>query len=219
MRAAFATVACLLYAASGLAQSPPQSVDGPGVRIGDTWIYNKIDGAKGTLDYVSVNTVVKVARDAIEMSSTSLDGKNAAKIYRTADFNLVRIDSPGYKSSALPYYPSYSFPLQVGKTWKRKVELTNSTKSDTTVNAELVSRVAGWEMVTVPAGNFLALRIETKGTYRGWNFDGTWYGEIEDTLWYSPDARNAVRYVYKDTSGSMPYNHEIHELVRYWPGR
>lgn len=219
MHVAFVTLFCLLSAATAVAQSPPQSVDGPGVRVGDTWIYNKIDGAKGTLDYVSVNTVVKVERDSIEMSSTSLDGRNVAKIFRTSEFNLVRIDSPGYRSSALPYYPSYSFPLQVGKTWKRKVELANSAKSDTTVKAELESRVAGWEMVTVPAGNFLALRIETKGTYRGSNFDGAWYGEIEDTLWYSPDARNAVRYVYKDTSGGTPYNHEIHELVRYWPGQ
>ena len=131
----------------------------------------------------------------------------------------MRIDAPGFKSSTLPYYPSYSFPLQVGKTWKRKVELSNSKASDTTVSAELESRVAGWEMVTVPAGLFLVLRIETKGRYKGSNYDGSWYGEIEDTLWYSPEVRNAVRYEYKDTSGTTPYNHEIHELARYWLGR
>lgn len=206
-------------AARAFEPAPQRSVDGPGVRIGDTWMYNKIDGVKGALEYVSVNAVDKIERDAIAMTSSSLDGKSVSKVFRNAGFNQVRTEAPGSSSSASPFYPSYSFPLQVGKTWRRTVDLTNSAKSDTTVRAELESRVVGWEVVTVPAGTFLALRIETKGAYRGWNFDGNWFGRIEDTLWYSPATRNAVRYEYKDTVGTTRYNHEIHELVRFWPGK
>jgi hypothetical protein len=35
-----------------------------------------------------------------------------------------------------------------------------------------------------------------------------------------PEVRNAVRYEYIDFVGaSQRYNHEVHELVRFWPGR
>ena len=44
-------------------------------------------------------------------------------------------------------------------------------------------------------------------------------GRIEDTLWYSPGVRNAVRYEYKDTLGTARNTHEIQELVRFWPGK
>jgi hypothetical protein len=74
----------------------------------------------------------------------------------------------------------------------------------------------GFESVTVPAGTFFALKIELVGPYRARNSEGSWTGRIEDTLWYSPQVRNAVRYEYKDTTGTSPYNHEIHELVDFW---
>lgn len=203
-----------------LAQATPARVDGPGVRVGDTWIYNKIDGWNGRLDDVSVNTVRRSDGRGIEMSSSSLDGKLVSKVMRTRDFNLVGVDGPGFAQRAKPFYPNYAFPLHVGKTWKRSVELLGTRQPGTSISAELEARVVGWEMVTVPAGNFLALKIEMSGWYDGKSIDWDWKGRIEDTLWYSPEVRNAVRYEYKELLGSSQvYGHEIHELVRFWPGK
>ena len=110
----------------------------------------------------------------------------------------------------------FVFPLEVGKTWQRDVEFSNTQTPDKQVNARLEGRVVGWESVTVPAGTFRALKIVVSGWYRASSLDGQWRGRIEDTLWYAPEVRNAVRYEYKDTLEVAPHSHEVHELVRYW---
>lgn len=150
------------------------------------------------------------------MEATGLDGSNPARIQRTADFNLVRIQAPTFTKTTLPYYPNFSFPLWVGKTWKGKVAFESTDQPGKEVHAELEGRVVGFESVTVPAGTFFAMKIELRGPYRARNLEGSWTGRIEDTLWYAPQVRNAVRYEYKDTTDTSPYNHEIHELVDFW---
>lgn len=205
-----------VLAAGVCAQTVPGRIDGPTVRIGDTWMYNKLDGWNRTLENVSVNTVRKIGPDGISMESSALDGSHIANVQRTRDFNLVRIEAAAFTQTALPYYPNFAFPLQIGKTWRRDVELANTSTPGKKVHAQLEGRVVGWESVTVPAGNFLALKIEVKGWYRGVDTGGTWTGRIEDALWYAPEVRNAVRYEYQDTVDTSRYNHEIHELVRYW---
>jgi hypothetical protein len=209
---------CVLAGAAGaFAQGPAEAIDGPAVKVGDVWIFNKLNGWNKELEDVSVVSVKRITADGIDMEAASLDGKVVAKILRTRGFNLVRIEAPGFTQTALPYYPNFAFPLQVGKTWRSAVSLANTSQPDKTVQADLEGRVAGYESVTVPAGTFFALRIELKGWYKGKNSDGQWTGTIEDTLWYSPAVRNAVRYEYKDTVGaSSRHNHEIHELLRYW---
>ena len=211
----------LLAALAGppaFAQSGGARVESPSVRTGDTWMYNKLDGWTGALEDVSVNTVTKIDRNGIAMQSAGLDGSVVAQVQRTAAFNLARIEGAGFRQTAAPFYPNYSFPLYVGKTWSGKVVLNNSRQGDTEVVAELSGRAVRWEMVTVPAGNFLALRLEMKGTYASRSMHGTVAGTIEDTLWYAPEVRNAVRYEYKDFVGGSRYNHEVHELARFWPG-
>jgi len=214
MRAGNLLFLCAVFAASAMAQ--PARVDGPTVKVGDVWMYNTLNGWTGELAYVSVNTVKKIGGGDIVMESTSLDRSIVSKILRNRDFNLVRIEAPTFTRSTLPYYPNYAFPLQVGKTWKQEVDFADTRQPDKKIRAKLEGRVVGWESVTVPAGNFLALKIEVKGWYSAPNTGGSWSGRIEDALWYAPEVRNAVRYEYTDTTDSQRYNHEVHELVRYW---
>lgn len=216
MRSITLLILCAVLAAGVRAQTAPSRIDGPGVKVGDAWMYNKLDGWTRRLDYVSVITVREIGAGGISMESTALDGRHTANIRRTSDFNLVRIETPGSTRTSLPYYPNFAFPLQIGKTWQRDVEFANSSQPGKKVSAKLDGRVVGWENVTVPAGNFLALKIEVKGWYRAQSSDGNWTGKIEDALWYAPEVRNAVRYEYQDTVGGSRYDHEIHELVRYW---
>lgn len=209
----FLMLGALLPAA---AQAPAERIEGPAVKVGDAWIYNKLEGWNNILEDISVVRVKRVGPEGIFMEATGLDGSNPALIQRTADFNLVRIQAPKFTKTTLPYYPNFSFPLWVGKTWKGKVDFESTDQPGKEVHAELEGRVVGFESVTVPAGTFFALKIELGGPYRARNLEGSWTGRIEDTLWYSPQVRNAVRYEYKDTTGTSPYNHEIHELVDFW---
>jgi hypothetical protein len=202
--------------AGAAAQAPADRVEGPGVKAGDTWIFNKVNGWNGEIEDISVVKVKRVAPDGIFMEATALDGSGLARIQRTPDFNLVRIEAAQFTKTTLPFYPNFSFPLWVGKTWKGKVAFDNTAEQGKEVRAELEARVVGHEMVTVPAGTFRALKIVMTGSYRARNLEDNWTGRIEDTLWYAPIVRNAVRYEYKDTVGTSTYNHEIHELVRFW---
>lgn len=221
MRNLLVLLACLLGAMPAVAQADAAArIETPGVRVGDTWMYNKIDGWKHSLEEVSVNVVKRVEGGRIEMESSSLDGLHVARIVRTAAFNLVRIEAPGFTQLARPFYPNYSFPLYAGKTWKGRVVLSNTKQPVAETTAELQGRAIGWEVVTVPAGTFLALKLSMKGTYTATGLDDTLTGDIEDTLWYAPEVRNAVRYEYRDFVGvKQLWNHEIHELVRFWPGK
>jgi hypothetical protein len=206
---------CMLAPAAA-AQATPERIEGPAVKVGDTWIYNKIEGWNKVLEDISVVRVTRVAAEGIFMEAAGLDGSNPARIQRTPDFNLVRIEAPQFTKTTLPFYPNFSFPLWVGKTWKGKVAFESTDQPGKEVLAELEARVVGFESVTVPAGTFFALKIEIGGPYLAKNLEYNWVGRIEDTLWYAPQVRNAVRYEYKDTVGISPYNHEIHELVNYW---
>jgi hypothetical protein len=194
----------------------PERIEGPTVKVGDVWIYNKVNGWNGVLEDISVVRVNRISAEGIFMEATGLDGGNPARIQRTPGFNLVRIEAPQFTKTTLPYYPNFSFPLWVGKTWKGSVAFASTDQPGKEVHAELEARVVGFESVTVPAGTFFALKIVLGGPYRAQNLEGNWTGRIEDTLWYAPQVRNAVRYEYRDTTGSSLYNHEIHELVNYW---
>ena len=218
MRALGLLLVCLLAAASALAQDSARRIESPEVRVGDRWIYNQINGWNRELEAISLNIVKRSDRGGISMESSDLDGGNVVKILRSSAFNLVRIDGPGFTRTATPFYPNYSFPLYAGKTWKGRVELANTSRAGTEVSAELQGRALGWEMITVPAGTFLALKLSLKGSYVAKGNEGSWTGTIEDTLWYAPEVRNAVRYEYIDFLDRSRYNHEVHELVRFWPG-
>lgn len=208
----------ILLVAPAAAQNVGERIAGPTVKVGDVWMYNKINARTQVLEDISVNTIKSIDAKGIVMESTALDGSGASRIQRTRDFNLVRIDGPDFVQETLPFYPNFSFPLWIGKTWAGKVDFSSSKGAGDQLTAKLTARVVGWESVTVPAGNFLALKIEMKGQYQGMQLHFSWplWGEIEDTVWYAPEVRNAVRYEYKDTNGAQVFNHEVQELVRYW---
>ena len=137
MRKLIALLACLLVAAPAFAQGDARRIESPGVRVGDTWMFNNIDGWKGSLEEVSVNVVKRSDSSGIVMESSSLDGSSVAKILRTTAFNLVRVEAPAFTQKAEPFYPNYSFPLFVGKTWSGKVVLSNTRRPGTEVTATL----------------------------------------------------------------------------------
>jgi hypothetical protein len=216
MRTVIVLAVCALFFKGAMAQQRPEPIEKPAVKVGDTWIYNTLNGQTGVLEHVSLNVIRKIDEKAILIESSNLDGSSVSKILRTPDFNFVRLEAPTFTRTASPYYPNYAFPLRIGKTWKSAVVLENSNQPGKQVRAELEAKVIGWESVTVPAGNFLALKIELDGWYQGTSIEGNWTGRIVEALWYAPAVRNAVRYEYRDTVDVSNYSHEVHELVRYW---
>lgn len=90
------------------------------------------------------------------------------------------------------------FPLTPGKTWSFEYSLQNNAKR---TRITQTATVKGWENVNVPAGNFMALRVEHQGIYNSSDGDYQWSGRIRETYWYAPAARRVVKREYQDTKG------------------
>ena len=216
-----ATLSALLVAAAAdvAAQSVRDAhgeVSAPDLKPGDGWVYNKIDGWTGNLQFVVVDTIKQVSPSGMVIEAVVPGSTTTTRMERDREVNLFRTEAPDSVQTVSPSYPSYAFPLTVGKRWTRKVTFANSAQPDKEVTAWFEAKVIGWEMVTVPAGTFDALRIELTANYRASNSQGSWNGTMVDRLWYAPEVRNAVKYEYLDTMGGSKYTHERFELVRYW---
>ena len=115
---------------------------------------------------VTSDTITKIEESGYRLTGTEGAGAFFDTTLRNSQFNLVRTnDGQGYPKAYVhiskPFYPHFAFPLTKGKGWTQKVELTWSSHPSVliTFNA-LEAEAVGWEMVTVPAGNFQALGIE-----------------------------------------------------------
>jgi uncharacterized caspase-like protein len=97
------------------------------------------------------------------------------------------------------------FPLEPGTNWSYSNDYLRS--DNVKGRDEFDCKAVAWEQVTVPAGNFWALRVEL----RGWrnNLSGALLSfqraaqRIEGTLWYSPEAKYPVKSIYQTYAGGM----------------
>lgn len=80
-----------------------------------------------------------------------------------------------------PHNSRFSWPMHLGKKWQRPnttwVDNFANTQSSFTIEWE----VAAWEEVTVPAGTFMAYRIERI--------------DWPETAWYAPELMSPIKFV------------------------
>ena len=211
---------CLLVSGLVLSQSAPQSkIEAPSNKVGDSWTFDRTDGLKNVKEYSSAVVVTAVSDSEIRTSATRSDNGNVATTIRNKELNRLSTETAIGKNVADPYYPSFAFPLEIGKTWEKEVTSTRSNEPDWKVVTSLKGRVVGWEKVTVPAGSFNALKIEVLGSYNGWKGSdsraGKWSGQSIDTAWYVPEVKNIVKSVYEESGLYMYASKVILELVEY----
>ncbi len=108
------------------------------------------------------------------------------------------------------------WPLQIGKRWQYTTSWNSPTGDPGTTVED--AEVVAYEAVTVPAGKFMAFRIEYKGH---WNLtDSTghlWTGDVADTYWYAPDVKADVKHRFV-SSGKYGGEQWLSELTGYVPG-
>jgi hypothetical protein len=207
----------LLPAGLSFAQSAaPATTDAPAIKVGDSWTFDRTDPSKSAKLYTSAMTATAVGDGGIRIESKRTDNGQTSTLTHTKELNLVSTEISGGKAAYDPYYASFAFPLEVGKTWERENTYTRTYESDRKVVAKLSGKVIGWEKVTVPAGTFDALRIEVKSKYNGQNMRGRWFGQSTDTIWYAPSARLYVKWLFEDGGGDGTHkNAWLDELVAY----
>ncbi len=104
----------------------------------------------------------------------------------------ARVDANGRPKSILtPHHGKYNWPLFVGKSWTAAYAYDDIAGSNRWDRIAPSMRVAAQETITVPAGTFETLRIESGPG------DGVGY---EETRWYAPEVGVAVKVIYQRTA-------------------
>ena len=123
-----------------------------------------------------------VSESQVRMRRTVWKGQDALA-FESAQGTLVERDAQWLATLAPDGKPAmtwdppigWDWPLEVGKSWKRKYSVTIHAQG-VTVSGEYTGTVDAFEDVTVPAGTFKAFRVSTSDTLG-----------INDTTWWSPE--------------------------------
>jgi hypothetical protein len=164
-------------------------------KVGDKWEWRRVDSRSKLQDQQRTRAVVNVEGDL-----QFLDGTKNVKI---AD----QFINSAYDPSSKPWR---AWPLEVGRkwifdsTWRRPDGVTGTVTQDV--------EVVAFEEVAVPAGKFMAYRIEHRGTYRSSQGNS---GKQNDTFWFAPDALADVKQVRDD--GYNMYTVEMTSFTRGAP--
>jgi hypothetical protein len=191
-------------------QSRIAQADTPSIRVGDTYVYESRDPDNPGANLTTRRTVTST-KGHVVLSSLSLDSKNAKP--RTLRFdrewNLLATRSPdGSGRDYAPALKYYDFPLFPGKTWQQTTTETN-IKTGAVRTHTVFGSAESWEMVSVPAGTFRAIRVSLRtelfDPISGEQITGT------DVSWYVPEVRRSVKSL---TTGSGDSRRLI-QLLRY----
>ena len=123
------------------------------------------------------------------------------------DFNVVRLKRQDGQMMAefLPYAPVIKFPLTVGARWRADYSFY-TMELDEPLKARASCEVAGWENVTVKAGEFPAFRIECTDNLSS----GSRKFRTQSTRWYAPSASLVVKAENRQDPGR--WNFEVASL-------
>lgn len=182
-------IVCL--AGSGACHAQKAEMPAPSqFTAGDAWEWRQIDSRtkleEGKLSRIAINA------DGILMFSNGTSNLPISHAF---------LGEPTTK-------PWRVWPLEVGNKWV--YDFNWSRPDGVTGNTQQDSNVVAYEEVQTPAGNFMAFKIEYRGTFR--NSRGK-SGRQNDTYWYAPQASADVKHVRDDG-----YNTYVRELVSYKRG-
>ncbi|MDW3682544.1 hypothetical protein RA280_12485 [Cupriavidus sp. CV2] len=159
-------------------QASAQSVEQPAFKEGDSWtmhLKNQFPNGE-TRERSFVSALVRSGGDSILVSTKPVDSSLPPKeMLMGLDWSQARSINGHMQVVNKPL----SFPMKIGKTWTVSYDEDHPNPTVKQRHTQMQYKVIGWEDITVPAGKFQALKIET---------DGTWYLEFQPT----PAAAAAV---------------------------
>lgn len=160
-----------------------QTADRPEVRPGDQWRFS--------ISYGVPSTEPKRTWIVRTVTETAIEGtENGEPLSLTRELNVL--DSPTFTETSPR---RLAFPMAVGDRWQFETDWLFKPKASRG-RVSVAVEVAGYEKVTVPAGEFEAFRLTIRETVSGKAPIGSFYeGETRRTYWYAPAARAVVKSV------------------------
>lgn len=159
---------------------------------GDTFVYQGYktldDAIAGSGPKWTSNRVTQEVRPNGDLL-VYFNGSDNGRLYNKAG-NLIRKMRVGRKDrDYVPSWELYRYPMKVGDTFKVEFSYPPSKPA---YDFKIVERAAtvsvvGWETITVPAGNFEALKIEMKGIYVF--LPKSWRSTFTETIWVTRQTK------------------------------
>jgi hypothetical protein len=160
-----------------------QTADQPKVSVGDEWRFVVYWGTPSA-EPNRVWVVTSVTHAGIEGT------ENGEPLRLTAELNVL--ESPRHTDSNPK---ALSFPLEVGKRWRYTSDWVFKVKGSRGT-ADIDVAVVGHERVRVPAGEFDAFKLVSKGIIGGTSgINSVISAETSATYRYAPAARTVVKSV------------------------
>lgn len=204
--AALAPVACggLSYE-HGIPVAQPKPL--PTVRLpelGQEWTYIKKDVFNGkTIDVITER--VASLKPTITIERSTADGMMLQSEIQTS-WGMVATDPQWFRP--LDFSPSLPlWPEQLSSTWSKqfKTKYSIAGYSESRMDWLEYMSAQGWEKITVPAGDFVALRFQTLI-----NFQSDDPNKVDcirkETIWFAPQIG---RWVAREISGSYQIQSQL----------
>jgi hypothetical protein len=159
----------------------------PEIRTGDSWTYRSTNViTPGANDYEHRVSFTD-GKVILLVTTRKSDGKEYDSSW-TSDWNAVT----SYSGRMFrPHTGFLRFPLRVGDTYQYSFD-SMAPRSSTVLSVTKGSaKVAGWDVVDVPAGKFDAIKVEYESTTPLSDGSGTFW--VRGTAWYAPDVRRWIK--------------------------
>lgn len=188
-----ALAACLCLAPEAALAQADGPVARPEVKAGDSWVYRRIELESGKVTGRPTSRVAFANDKVIQV--VVIRGKQGDEVDETytADWNAIALAGGG---NFAPHAGTFRFPLVVGESWRADFENTVPRLGAFQVKHERTVKVVGWEDVEVPAGKFRALKLEVTGSFQ--RLDRAVSGSATTLIWYAPQVKRWVKWVYED---------------------
>jgi hypothetical protein len=174
------------------------SVAKPDVKVDDRWIYRRMDHRFEPPVLLYELRVSFVDARAIHTVISKQGRPRDSDASFTPEWNgVVAVDEGviDVKQGLL------QFPLAVGRTYPALWEMRRPRAGAFLARHERTVKVVGWEEVEVPAGKFLAIKVQADGRWQ--RLDRKTSDWARDTIWYVPEVKRWVKRLYEDAQGKV----------------
>ncbi len=165
MKLSHASVAAMLAvsSAAGLARAAdPVSIPAPELKVGDAWVVERTI-QKGQAGFSRARQELGIERLNADSMVVAIKAEGAPTAPQEhiigRDWSLRLMVDGRQTATAQPL----SFPLKVGESWTGDWTDPRHQGNQVSAHFHRSYKVVGWEDVTVPAGTFHALKIESNG--------------------------------------------------------
>jgi hypothetical protein len=200
-------------ASQSAVQAPMESVPAPTLKSGESWVYAETN----PYNHIRLRTVrftLEARPQGFELvgrSDRPADPVMTETIARPWD---IAADSDGaVRRTFDPPFATLRFPLAAGTSWKQAVHVTD--ERGRTLRWAALTRAIRWERVSVPAGEFVALRVEREMNLG--DVEASWGStQVSDVYWYVPEVRRWVRWEHRSERRERALDGRVEREWKLW---